>query len=101
MTVTKKDITGELAKLRKFGFKVIVNQENRRKRTGAIGLADYLVIGRKFYWLEAKIGKDTPSEVQDEIMTKLQNIEGQGIIADYITDKNYKEIVDGILGDKL
>lgn len=97
---TKSDITKEIKKLEKYGYKVLTFQTNRRGRNATNGMTDYLVLGNNsIAFIEAKIGKDKLSkqqlDVQNRIKDAMITIPGYPDNLRYYlaTENNIKEII--------
>lgn len=95
----KKEISKAFRLLEKYGCKVFNFSANKRLSSGMKDFVDYVVLGRsKVYFVELKIGKDDFSEGQLGTKGHLLKI-GGNVRYHIATEKNYKTIIDLILGD--
>ena len=97
----KTDITNKVKELRKFGWKVIIFQTNRRGRNAANFMTDYLILGHnRVIFAEAKFDKDVLSKGQEEIKRLIESAiietpSGYKNLDYYLlTEKNTIEIVN-------
>lgn len=100
MKTTKAEISKMFAELRKHGFLVYnFNQKNRFGR-GLVGFVDHLIIGKNCIWfIEVKIGKDSLTPLQIDLLTRLKLIEKktQAIRWHLVTEETTRELRDKIL----
>jgi hypothetical protein len=99
---TKSEITNEINRLKQFGWSVLTANSKNPLPIGLKGFCDHLVIGKKgVIWWEAKIGKDKPSQEQEDlmiIMSFLSTLPNSKILdADYLTEINYKSKVQEVI----
>lgn len=95
--MTKKEATEKVNELKKAGYHIITNQENRMKRKGQAGLPDYLAIRQnKILWLELKLKNDTPSILQSHLMAIMKSLalRTKYIVAEFLTEENIDEIIE-------
>ena len=102
---TKKDITKVFANLRKFGYKVQVNNTPQRMSVGQKDWVDYTIYNKRYLvFVEVKLGKDRLSEGQKETAKYLSSIMAINKTVYYFCIKTLKEakkIHDDLLGKKL
>ena len=98
--MTKSDITKAFEPIRKnklrFVYKVF--QNNSRGRLGIKDVPDYYIVDKlnnRAFWIESKVGADKLSEGQINFLESHNNIEN--VFTFVITDKNYLDIITGIL----
>lgn len=96
---SKKEISKAFSRLREYGYRVFNFSANKRLSSGMKDFVDYVVFGQsKVYFVELKIGKDDFSEGQLGTKGHLLKI-GGNVRYHIATEKNYKTIIDLILGD--
>lgn len=97
----KKEATNIVNRLKLAGYHVIVNQNNRKMRSGQKGMADYIAIGKKLCWLELKLENDKPSMLQDSLMMLMKRISKRTkfVVAEYLTPSNIEKTIDKIMSE--
>lgn len=100
MKTTKAEISKIFAELRKYGFLVYNFNQKTKFGRGLVGFVDHLIIGKNCIWfIEVKIGKDTLTPLQIDLLTRLKIIERKTQVIHWylITEETAIELRDKIL----
>jgi len=99
--ITKTEITEKLNEFRKIGCIVKTFNSHHKMSRGAVGFVDHVIIGKgKIIFIEVKIGKDVLIKSQEEPAGALQFVSNNAPNAVFyfqMTDKNYEQLISGLL----
>jgi hypothetical protein len=99
--MSKSEITKKINELKKYNYKVIIFQTDRKKRRSESDMLDYLIIGHsRIYFLELKLKstRDKTTEGQELLIKELKkcSYDNYGVNVAIINETNIDEIINKI-----